>query len=113
MRTFLIYTALRLAIVAGCFGVLYLVFTLVAGMAPVLPLLGMAVLFGSGISFFVLRRRGAEAGQALVSGVKGARTRLDSAASREDADDEPESEVDQVAAEADVEADPARSGRSS
>jgi hypothetical protein len=83
VRTLLVYTLLRLAIFAACFGVLVLLFGRQAsGWLLALP----ALLFTSGLSWLLLRRQGADAGQALSRVVSSARERLDAAARKEDVD---------------------------
>ncbi len=83
MRTFLVYTLLRLVIFVACFGVLYLLFgRQTSGWLIALP----ALLLTSGLSWLLLRRQGAEAGRALSAGLHTARTKLDSSKRREDVD---------------------------
>ncbi|MGW0227836.1 DUF4229 domain-containing protein [Actinopolymorpha singaporensis] len=83
MRTFLVYTLLRLVIFLACFGVLYVLFGAhVSGWLIALP----AVLFTSGLSWLLLRQRGVEAGAALSSGWRSARGRLEASTRREDAE---------------------------
>ncbi|WP_020579524.1 DUF4229 domain-containing protein [Actinopolymorpha alba] len=83
MRTFLVYTLLRLVIFAACFGVLFVLFgSQASGWLIALP----ALLFTSGLSWLLLRRQGAEAGRAFSSGVHAARGRLDAATRKEDVD---------------------------
>lgn len=83
VRTFLVYTLLRLVVFAACFGVLYLLFgSQTSPWVVALP----ALLFTSGLSWLLLRRQGAEAGQALSGGFRSVRERIDAAARREDTD---------------------------
>ncbi|HEY8455048.1 MAG TPA: DUF4229 domain-containing protein [Actinopolymorphaceae bacterium] len=81
MRTLLIYTALRLIVFAGCFGVLYLLF---GDHVSALLLALVALLFTSGLSWLLLRRQGVEAGKALSRGLQRVRERIDEAARKED-----------------------------
>ncbi len=83
MRTLLVYTLLRLVVFAACFGVLYVLFGRLAS-AWLVALL--ALLFTSGMSWLLLRRQGADAGQALSGIVAHARARVDAAARKEDVD---------------------------
>ncbi|MEQ4208063.1 DUF4229 domain-containing protein [Actinopolymorpha sp. B17G11] len=83
MRTFLVYTLLRLAIFAACFGILYLLFG--SETSPWLVALP-ALLFTSGLSWLLLRRQGVEAGRALSGGIRSVRGRIDAATRKEDID---------------------------
>jgi hypothetical protein len=83
VRTFLVYTLLRLAIFAACFGVLFLLFG--SQTSPWLVALP-ALLFTSGLSWLLLRRQGAEAGQVLAGGLRSVRGRIDAATRKEDVD---------------------------
>ncbi len=83
MRTFLVYTLLRLVIFLACFGVLYLLFGAhVSAWLIALP----AVLLTSGLSWLLLRQRQVEAGAVLTSGLRSMRGRLDASTRREDAE---------------------------
>lgn len=84
MRTFLVYSLLRLAIFAACFGILYVLFAnqVASGWLIALP----ALLLTSGLSWLLLRRQGAEAGRALSEGIRSARGKLAASARKEDVD---------------------------
>ena len=59
MREFAVYTALRLALMAGCFVVVAGVWALFAGgdAVPVLPALLLAIVASGVASYFLLRRQ--------------------------------------------------------
>ena len=82
MRTFLIYTLLRAAVFAGCLGVLYVLF---GSMASIYLIIMLALVFTAGLSWLLLRQRGAEAGAALSGAFRKLQNRIDESARREDA----------------------------
>lgn len=84
MRSFLVYSLLRLVIFLACFGVLYVLFG--AQVSPSWLVALPALLLTSGLSWLLLRKRGADAGMAMTSGVQAMRRRLDAASRKEDVD---------------------------
>ncbi len=81
MKTFVIYTLLRAAIFAGCFGVLY---TLFGSQVSVWLVAMLAIIFTAGLSWLLLRQRGAEAGAELTKAFRKVQNRIDESARRED-----------------------------
>ncbi|MBE1606838.1 DUF4229 domain-containing protein [Actinopolymorpha pittospori] len=84
MRSFLVYSLLRLVIFLACFGVLFVLFG--AQVSPSWLVALPALLLTSGLSWLLLRKRGADAGMAMTSGVQAMRHRLDAASRKEDVD---------------------------
>ncbi|MGW5359095.1 DUF4229 domain-containing protein [Actinopolymorpha pittospori] len=84
MRSFLVYSLLRLVIFLACFGVLFVLFG--AQVSPSWLVALPALLLTSGLSWLLLRKRGADAGMAMTSGVQAMRRRLDAASRKEDLD---------------------------
>lgn len=99
MRSFLVYSLLRLVIFLACFGVLYVLFgaQVSPGWLVALP----ALLLTSGLSWLLLRKRGADAGMAMTSGVQAMRRRLDAASRKEDVAPVPPGDQAGPAAQAD------------
>jgi hypothetical protein len=92
VRSFLVYSLLRLVIFLACFGVLYVLFG--AQVSPSWLVALPALLLTSGLSWLLLRKRGADAGMAMTTGVQAMRRRLDAASRKEDVD--PVASGDQV-----------------
>jgi hypothetical protein len=84
VRSFLVYSLLRLVIFLACFGVLFVLFG--AQVSPSWLVALPALLLTSGLSWLLLRKRGADAGMAMTSGVQAMRRRLDAASRKEDVD---------------------------
>jgi hypothetical protein len=82
MRTFLTYSLLRAAIFAGCFGVLYVLF---GSQVSIWLVAMLAIVFTAGLSWLLLRQRGAEAGAELAKAFSKVQNRIDESARREDA----------------------------
>lgn len=82
MRTFLIYSLLRAAVFAACFGVLYVLF---GSQVSIWLVAMLAIIFTAGLSWLLLRQRGAEAGVELSKAFRRVQHRIDESARKEDA----------------------------
>lgn len=83
MRTFAVYSLLRLVIFAACLGVLYVLF---GSQVSIWLVVMLALVFTAGLSWLLLRQRGAEAGAALTGSLRRMQNRIDQSASKEDAE---------------------------
>lgn len=83
MRSFLKYVVLRLVVFAVCFLVLELLF---GGDASPWLIALLALVFTSGLSLLLLRRQAEVAGEALSTGVRSVRRRVEQSKRREDGD---------------------------